>query len=105
MKNSNKGSLKKKLLLLILPLMVIIISLVMIINFTNTKSIITDATYQKLEKESNYNAKVIEAWKERILSSLDSVKNTLETIKFNSEEEELLLSKFTKYHKKKLFTL
>ena len=89
MKNSNKWSLKKKLLLLILPLMVVIVTLVMAINFKSTKSIITKSTYQELEKESNYNVKVIEAWKERILSSLDSVKNTLETIPFTSEKEEL----------------
>lgn len=49
----------------------------------------TDATYQELEKESSYNATVIEAWKESMISSLDAVQNALETVKFASDEEEL----------------
>lgn len=49
----------------------------------------TDFTYQELTEESRYNAKVIEAWKESLISGLDSVQNTLESVSFSSNEQEL----------------
>jgi len=84
-----KGGLKKKLLMLVLPLLVLVVMIIMVINFTSTKNIMTDATHQELKEESNYNAKVIEAWKESMISSLNAVQNTLESVKFDSDEEEL----------------
>jgi len=84
-----KGSLKGKLLALVLPLLALVVSVIMVINFTSTKKIMTDATYQELKEESNYNAKVIEAWKESLISSLNSVQNTLESVRFTSDQQEL----------------
>ena len=84
-----KGGLQKKLLMLVLPLLVLVVSIIMVINFNSTKNIMTDATHRELKEESNYNAKVIEAWKESLLSSLDAVQNTLESVGFKSDAEEL----------------
>lgn len=84
-----KRGLIKKLLLLVLPMLVLVVSVLMVINFSSTKRIMTESTYEKLTKESNYNVKVIASWKESLISALDSVKNALESVPFNSEEQEL----------------
>lgn len=84
-----KRGLIKKLLLLVLPMLVLVVSVLMVINFSSTKRIMTESTYEKLTKESNYNVKVIASWKESLISALDSVKNALESVTFNSEEQEL----------------
>ena len=84
-----KGGMKKKLLILVIPLMAAVVAIIMIINFTSTKKIMTDFTYQELTEESRYNAKVIESWKESLISGLDSVQNTLESVSFSSDEQEL----------------
>lgn len=84
-----KGGMKQKLLMLILPSLVLVVAVIMIINFTSTKNIMTESTYQELTEESNYNAKVIEAWKESLISALNSVQNTLESVQFSSDAQEL----------------
>lgn len=83
------GGLKGKLLILVLPLLVLVVSIIMVINFTSTKNIMTESTQRELQEESNYNAKVIEAWKQEILSAMNSVQNALETVQFSSDQQEL----------------
>lgn len=84
-----KGGMKQKLLMLILPALTLVVSVIMIINFTSTKNIMTESTYQELKEEASYNAKVIEAWKESLLAALYSVQNTLESVRFSSDAQEL----------------
>ncbi len=93
-----KGSVRKNLLILILPLLALVVIVIMLINFTNTKNIMTDFTYQELEEESRYHASVIESWKTEMISVLNMVQNTLETMDFKSSAEELnFLTKVTEY--------
>lgn len=84
-----KRGLITKLLSLVLPLLVLVVSVLMVINFSSTKKIMTESTHEKLTKESNYNVQVIVSWKESLTSALDSVKNTLESVPFDSEKQEL----------------
>lgn len=88
-KEKKIGSLKNKLLIIMLPLISILIAAVIIANYFSTKSIMTKSVQSELKEESNYNVKTIEGWIESILASLDSVQNTLETIPFDSSEAEL----------------
>lgn len=88
-KKRKSGSLKNKLLIIMLPLITLLIAAIIIANFFSTKSIMTEAAQSELQEESNYNVKTIEGWIEAVLASLDSVQNTLETIPFDSDEDEL----------------
>lgn len=93
-----KGSVKKNLLILILPLLALVVIVIMMINFTNTKKIMTDFTYQELEEESKYHTKVIASWKNGMVSVLNTVQHALETIDFDSSAEELeYLTEVTEY--------
>ena len=83
------GSIKRKLLGTMIPLMAVLILIIMVINGINMKNTMTDSVYGEMEEEANYNAESIAAWKQEVLASLNSVKNTLETVDFTSEEEEL----------------
>ena len=89
------GSIKRKLLGTMIPLMAVLILIIMVINGINMKNTMTDSVYGEMEEEANYNAESIAAWKQEVLASLNSVKNTLETVDFTSEEEELAYLKTT----------
>ena len=89
------GSIKRKLLGTMIPLMAVLILIIMAINGINMKNTMTDSVYGEMEEEANYNAESIAAWKQEVLASLNSVKNTLETVDFASEEEELAFLKTT----------
>jgi len=72
-----------------IPLMAVSVLTIMLVNFVNTKNSMTNSAYQKLEKESNANVLTIEGWSGEILASLNSVQNTLESVPFLSDQEEL----------------
>lgn len=88
-KKTRSGSLKNKLLIIILPLIAVLIAAIVIVNFISTKSIMTQNAESELQEESNYNVKSIEGWIDTVLASLDSVQNTLESVPFDSNDEEL----------------
>lgn len=89
MSNKNKyGSIKTKLIWTMIPIMAISVLSIMIINFVNMKKTVTNSTYMNMNAESNANVKEIEKWAENILTSLDSVKNTLSSVTFSTEEEQ-----------------
>ena len=95
MKKTKDGSIRKKLLCTMIPLMTILVTIIIVVNLVNTKDTMTEAVNNQMEQETKYNAKVIESWKESIIASLDSVKSTLETVPFASDEEELNYLKTT----------
>ena len=89
MSNKNEyGSIKNKLIWTMIPMMAISVLSIMIINFINTKNTVTNSTYMNMNAESNANVKEIEKWAENILTSLDSVKNTISNVTFSTEEEQ-----------------
>ena len=82
-------SITSKLTGTMLPLMSIVVLVIIIISLVNIKNSITTSLYTNLENESNYNVQSIESWQTAILASLSSVKNTLETVPFGSDQNEL----------------
>lgn len=88
MNNKKKyGSIKTKLIWTMIPIIAIFVLIIMTINFINMKNTITNSTYMNMKAESKANVKEIEKWAENIMTSLDSVKNTLNTVDFSSEDE------------------
>ena len=83
------GSIKRKLLGTMIPLMSVLILIIIVINFISTKNTMTESVYGEMEEESNYNSEMIASWKKAVLASLDSVKSTLESVSFASDAEEL----------------
>ncbi len=86
--NKRVGSIQTKLLGIMIPLMALTVLSIMVINYFSTKREMTDSAYQNLDKESYTNAKIIESWSDSILSTLETVKNTLININFISQREE-----------------
>ena len=84
-----KSSIRFKLLVTIIPLITVLIIVILTVNFVNTKKTMTKSIYGEMEEESNYNTEVIARWESSIIASLNSVKDTLETVKFESDEDEL----------------
>lgn len=84
-----KSSIRFKLLVTIIPLIAVVIIVILTVNFVNTKKTMTKSIYGEMEEESNYNTEVIARWESSIIASLNSVKDTLETVKFESDEDEL----------------
>lgn len=94
------GSIRNKLLIILIPLIVIVIALTLILNFIWTKKRVTNLTYQQLRQQSYYNVSLFESWKKEILASLQSVKNTIEEVSFSSDQKELkFLETTTTLHK------
>ena len=96
-KNSKRksGSITVKLLSTMIPLMAVLVTGIIVVAVLNTKSTMTESIYSLMKKESMYNAGVIERWQESTLASLNSVKSTLETVPFASDEDELAYLKST----------
>ncbi|HKM34503.1 MAG TPA: methyl-accepting chemotaxis protein [Lachnospiraceae bacterium] len=87
-KGKRVGSIQTKLLGIMIPLMAVAILVIMFFSFFSTKENMTSSAYQNLAKESYTNTKVIEAWSSTILSTLDTVKNSLKNVQFISQREE-----------------
>ncbi|MDD3369598.1 MAG: methyl-accepting chemotaxis protein [Lachnospiraceae bacterium] len=88
-RGKRQGSILTKLVWTILPLMAAAVLIIMGVNFFTMRNIMTNSAYQNLESESNANVKTIESWADSIISALDAVQNTLETVPFSSETAEL----------------
>lgn len=84
-----RSSIKGKLLKILIPLITFIFIVIMGYTIFHTKNTIEKSLQQQMEQESNYNVEVIESWEKDIMSSLSAIKGTLETAKFNSDDEEL----------------
>lgn len=89
MKNTKTGSIRKKLLGVIIPFIIVLLIIIMGFTLYVTAEVMKESSYSRLEEESCYDTEKIEKWQTEILASLNSVKNTLETVKFNSDDEEL----------------
>ena len=88
-------SIKMKLVGTVIPLMAISIISILFINFFSTKSILIESTNERLVKESNVNVKNIESWVGGILSSLNVVQTTLQTVTFPNDHARLNYLKTT----------
>ena len=88
MKNK-KGSILTKLLGTIIPLTVVVILVVIYISISSLSAAMKESAYQNLQAETKANVNEISAWTEEIISTLNTIQFTLETVPFESVEEEL----------------
>lgn len=82
------GSIQFKLLGVMIPLMAIAILTIMLFSFFSTKENMTSSAYQNLQRESYTNTKAVETWNSSVLSTLETVRNTLKNVQFLSQREE-----------------
>ena len=85
---TRKGSLMVKLLLTVVPLMVIAVLTVMWISISSMKVEMQDAARRSLQDEAAVSVKTIETWSGKILSEYQMIKGAMETVSFESDEEE-----------------
>ncbi|ROR31506.1 methyl-accepting chemotaxis sensory transducer with Cache sensor [Mobilisporobacter senegalensis] len=84
---TKRGSIKAKLIFIVIPIMIISIVTLLTITFQAAKKIIVGYGNQTIESVSLANANQIETWSQDILSFLNSVKNTLDTVAFNEDTQ------------------
>jgi methyl-accepting chemotaxis protein len=94
----NKFSIKLKLLGIIIPAMVIIVSLLIIISYNKSKSVITKSANDLLETSSKKQVNEIESWLNENLEAFKAVKTSLENSKLNDEEIHNLLNTYYDYN-------
>lgn len=86
-KYMGKGSIRKKLLMVIIPFVISLLLIIMSFNLYVIANVMKESSYSRLKEESYYDTEKIEKWQSEILASINSVKNTLEVVKFNSDDE------------------
>lgn len=84
-----KGSLMQKLLLTIVPLVIVAVLIVMVVSINSMRTELQEAARRSLQDESTVSVRTIEAWSGQILSEYQMIKGALETVAFESEEEEI----------------
>jgi methyl-accepting chemotaxis protein len=85
--NTRVFSTKAKLIISVLPVIMVSIILLLTITFQASKKIILGYGDQVIKSISSANANQIETWSQDIISTLNEVKNTLDTVDFTSEEQ------------------
>jgi len=93
-----KFSIKAKLIGIIIPMMAIVVSLLIIISYNKSKSIITNSANELLETSSKKQVDQIDSWFNENLASLQAVKTTLENGNLSNEGVQNLLDKYYGYN-------
>ncbi|OOM80431.1 methyl-accepting chemotaxis protein [Clostridium sp. BL-8] len=94
----NKYSIKVKLIGIIIPMMVVIVSLLIIVSYNKSQSIITKSANDLLESSSKNQVSQIEAWLNENLASFQAVKTSIENTKLSNDELQNLLDKYYGYN-------
>ena len=87
-KQKKKSSILTKLLGTIIPLTVVAISVIIFISITSLSTAMKEAAYQNLQAETKANVNDMGIWAQNIISTLDTIQSTLETVPFDNDEEE-----------------
>ncbi|GKU23751.1 methyl-accepting chemotaxis protein [Clostridium folliculivorans] len=88
----SKSSIKIKLLAIIIPLMAIAVSLLIIISYTKSKTIITNSANDLLETSSKKQVNQIDSWLNENLASFSSIKASIENTQLNDSQLQGLLN-------------
>lgn len=83
---SRTGSIKAKLIFIVIPISILSIVALLTVMFQASKNIILDYGNQNIKSISKANANEIETWSQDIISSLNQVQNTLEQVDFTDDE-------------------
>lgn len=89
-------SLKRKILVLVLPVFVIVFSIAMVYSYMRAKEIIVKESYAKLESLAQGETNKIEGWIKNRLEVLEVMKEAMEMNLMSEEEEVAYLTKMTK---------
>lgn len=79
-KNRGFRSIKTKLILLILPVVILVMGVLLSITYQNSKKIIVNYANDLVKSLTVSNAHEVETWSQEILSSLNQIQNTLNTV-------------------------
>lgn len=93
----NRVSIKAKLIGIIIPIMVVIISLLIIVSYNKSKGIITKSANDLLETSSKKQVDQIEAWLNENLASFKAVKTSMENTSLSNEQLQNILNKYYGY--------
>lgn len=80
-------SIKVKLITVMIPTISLAIIAILFLVFSTSEKIIIDYGSEIVQSESATGASKVETWTQGVLSYLDEVKNTLETVDFNDDTE------------------
>lgn len=80
------GGLKKKLLMLVLPLLVLVVMIIMVINFTSTKNIMTDYIPMGQMGMVNDVASNMAAISEQQSASTEEISATIDNLTRNAQQ-------------------
>lgn len=94
----NKYSIKVKLIGIIIPMLVVIVSALILVSYNKSKSIITKSANDLLESSSNKQVSQIEAWLNENLAAFQAVKTSIENTKLDDDELQNLLDKYYGYN-------
>ncbi|AGX42806.1 methyl-accepting chemotaxis protein [Clostridium saccharobutylicum] len=92
-----RGSIKAKLIGIIIPMMIVIISLLITVSYNKSKGIITKSANDLLETSSKKQVDQIEAWLNENLASFKAVKTSLENTQLNNDQLQNFLNKYYNY--------
>ena len=85
--NKRLGSMKAKLIFIVIPVIMISIITLLTITFLASKNIIVEYGNQLIKSVSVSNANQIETWSQEVLSTLNAVQNTLDNVEFSDETQ------------------
>lgn len=87
-KQKKKSSILTKLLATIIPLTVVAISIVIFISISSLSTAMKKSAYQNLQAETKANVNDLGIWTQDIISTLNTIQRTLETVPFINTDEE-----------------
>lgn len=83
-----KTSILTKLLGTVIPLTVVAIVIVIFISISNLSAAMKESAYENLKSETKANVNELGAWTQDIISTLNTIRGTLEVVPFDNLEEE-----------------
>ena len=96
--SKHKNSIKTKLLVIIIPMMVISVAALIFISYNKSNKIITKSANDLLETSSKKQVVQIEAWLNENLSAFKAVKTSIEGTALDGPELGNLLNKYSGYN-------
>ena len=98
MNNKKFVSIKAKLLVIILPIVIVIVALLTIISYLVSKSVIASYSEELLSSSIENQGNEIEAWLNENLSAFQSIKHNIEQTRPNDVQLQTLLDQYYDYN-------
>lgn len=88
---SKLNSMKAKLIMIVLPVVIAVIAILLVLTYGKSKTIIVNYANDLVGAMTESNQHEIEIWSKDILSGLDQIQNTLNTLTLDQEQYEKYL--------------